>query len=76
MDRIVYLVEETLVVVGPGYGAEFCEADLFGQSTVVVRDADPAFFLYEGGSCWSNVDGEEIGSLREGGGESERRRPR
>ena len=60
---IIYLVEETFVVVGPSYGAEFCKADLFGQSTIVVRDAGLALFLDKGGSGWSNVDGKEVGSL-------------
>lgn len=64
-DGAIYLVEETFVVMGPAYGGEFREADLLGQSTVVVRGAGSTPFLHKRGRRRSNVDGEEIGSLCE-----------
>ena len=64
-DRDIYLVEETFAVVGPAYAGEFREADLFGQSAIVVRGAGPTLFLHKRGSRRSNVDGEEIRTLCE-----------
>ena len=49
--------------MGPAYVAELCEAKLFRQSTTIVRDVGHALFWGEGGSCWADVYGEEVGTL-------------